>query len=137
MAIITEVIRVEDNGTLSFGNFEAKDKQKADDFLLNGNTYSVRTYKDVTRIEKNKELLMETIPGAAIHNFHKDESGVNFTVEGFTNTNITVQLNNDTLYRITCGKSKLGSVKSNLSGKMSFSLDISDKKPQNVTIEKL
>ena len=137
MAIIPELIRVNDDTTLSFGNHEATQKQKMDDFIHGEDIFRVRTHNEITRVQKNGELLIEAVPGATIHNFDKDDeqSHVFFLLEGLCNTNVTVQLKSDTAYQITCGKNKLGSMISNLSGKISFSVDLAGDRTQKITIE--
>lgn len=135
MQMTETLIREEDN-TLSFGNFESKTKQKFEGFMFEGNSYNVKTYSESTRLTKNKELLLETVPGSNIHHFHKEDLEAAFGITGFTNTTITVQLQEDTIYRISAGKNKLGSMSSGLSGKLSFSLDLSDGKEQIVRLEK-
>ena len=73
MAVINENIRVESNGTISFGNYETDVKQKVNDYKVGGDLYTLRTYKEATRLEKNSKLLIETVPGAAVHNLKLEE----------------------------------------------------------------
>ena len=136
--IVEEILIVEEDGTLSFGNHEAEKKQKIENFPYEGNTYKISTYKEATRLEKNEELVLETIPGATFHNFSKEEdlSRISFSIEGFpTSTIVTVQLEENEVYRIMAGKDNLGSMKSNISGKVKFSVDLT--KPTHVVIEKI
>ena len=138
MAVIKDGIQIQNDNTLSFGDYEITKKQKIDGFVFENNTYSLRTYNEATRLEKNEEFLLETNPGTAIHNFYKqDKDEVAFTAEGYKDTNITIQLTADTLYRITAGKAKLGSMKSNSAGKLKFSVDLSNGKPLNIIVESL
>ena len=48
MAVIEELIRVEDNGSLSFGNYMVESKKKVVDFEVNGDLYYVKTYNEIT-----------------------------------------------------------------------------------------
>lgn len=136
MSVISEIIRIEDDNSISFGNYHTTEKQKLDNFQFGESIYKVKTYNEVTRIKKDGTLLLETVPGSTIHNFNKDEKEVTFTIEGFENTNIIMQLESDTAYRITTNNQNLGSMKSNLSGKISFALNLSNSS-QNIKIEKL
>ena len=52
MAVADELIRVESNGKLSFGNFKLEEKSKVTDFIFNGDTYKVKTFKEITKLEK-------------------------------------------------------------------------------------
>ena len=52
MAVIKELIRKEDDGTLSFGNYEFDTKQKLSDFEFEGDLYKVKTFKEITKLER-------------------------------------------------------------------------------------
>jgi len=136
MSIVSEIIRVEDDNTLSFGNHEAKEKQKLEGFEFNSDTYRIKTFSEITRIKKNGNMLIETIPGATVHNFTESENTVTFYIEGSGNTSITAGLERDAAYRIYVNGTNLGSMKSNPSGKINFSLDLANSK-QDILIEKL
>ena len=43
MAVIKELIRKENNGSISFGNYELPQKTKLADFEVNGDLYKVKT----------------------------------------------------------------------------------------------
>lgn len=132
----TNIIKIGTDNTLTFGDFQSDTKQKFENFLFEGNSYNIRTYKETTRLTKNKELLLETVPGSLVHNFHKEAGEAIFDIQSFADTNITVQLEPDTIYRVTAGKNKLGSLSSGISGKLSFALDLTDGKSQTVRLEK-
>ncbi|MDA3847497.1 MAG: hypothetical protein PF505_13315 [Vallitaleaceae bacterium] len=57
MAGISELIRVEDTSALSFGNHELDTKAKIDDFEVDGDLYKLKTFKTMTKLEKNGRLL--------------------------------------------------------------------------------
>ena len=58
MAVVKEIIRVEENGTLSFGNYELKEKTKVLDFEAEGRLYKAKTFYEVTKLKRD---------GAAAH----------------------------------------------------------------------
>ncbi|MDD3570816.1 MAG: endosialidase, partial [Lachnospiraceae bacterium] len=72
MSVIEKLIRLEDDGTLSFGNHLLDSKKKVMDFEVSGDLYYVKTYNEITKCEKNSKLLLETVPGATIHNLKMD-----------------------------------------------------------------
>lgn len=124
-------------GRLNFGNHNSKTKEKVEGFVYENNKYKVSSYNEATRLEKNEELVLETVPGTTIHDFEKkeDKGFLSFSVEGFpTSTIITAQLEEDAIYRVTVGKDSLGSMKSNVSGKVKFSIDLTT--PKHIVIEK-
>ena len=100
MAVIEELIRQEDNGTISFGNHLMDEKKKVLDFEVSGDLYKIKTFKEITKLEKNGKMLLETVPGATVHNFTVNERGAEFTVEGLEDTQITMELEPDTEYKI-------------------------------------
>ena len=53
MATIKELIRIEKSGGISFGNYELAAKTKRSDFEYNGDLYKVKTFKEITKLEKN------------------------------------------------------------------------------------
>lgn len=63
MAVIEELIRQEENGTISFGNHLMDEKKKVLDFEVNGDLYKIKTFKEITKLEKNGKMLLETVPG--------------------------------------------------------------------------
>ena len=135
MAIVEEVIRLESDNTLSFGNYIVKEKQKVTDFDVKGDLYKVRTHKDVTRLSKNSKLLLETVPGATVHNLKVEDKEVTFSIEGNGGTQVTLELENDAHYTIYIDDVSIGNIATNFAGKISFGMELTDK-PQSVKIEK-
>ena len=92
MAVIQELIRQEENGRISFGNYLMDEKKKVLDFEANGDLYKVKTFREITKLEKNGKMLLEAVPGATIHNFGMDEKGAKFSVESEEDIQITLEL---------------------------------------------
>ena len=124
MAVIKEGIIISTDGKISFGDYTAAAKLKAV-AEHNGDEYSVKTHKDVTRLEKNSALLVETVPGASVADFTHTESGMAFTAFGKGNTQITLELLPDTEYELKTNDSSHGMIKTNLSGKLIFGEELS------------
>ena len=136
MAVIEELIRQEDNGTISFGNHLMDEKKKVLDFEVSGDLYNIKTFCEITRLEKNGKMLLEAVPGATVHNFEMDEKGARFTVEGAEDVQITMELEPDTEYKILIDDVNVGKMKSNLAGKVTFSVELQKNAP-SVAIEKI
>ncbi len=134
MSVIKDVIVLNDDNTLSFGNYEVADKQKVE-FEANGNLYKVRTHKDVTRLSKNTQLLLETVPGAAVHNLKVTEKEVTFSIEGNGGTQVTLELESDSHYTIYIDDVSIGNIETNFAGKISFGMELNSV-PKFVKIEK-
>ena len=46
MAVVKELIRTEENGTISFGDYEKNQKSKVSDYPHQGDMYKVKTFKE-------------------------------------------------------------------------------------------
>lgn len=126
MAVVEELIRIEDNGTLSFGNYQLEEKAKKSDFEFKGDLYKVKTYKDITKLERNGMFVYESVPGTTVNNFKVENSGVSFDVEALSDTQITVELEEGTEYVTYIDGVNAGSVNTNLGGKISLSVPASN-----------
>ena len=66
MANVKELLKAEENGSLSFGDYSLTQKTKLDDFSFEGDTYKVKTFQEITRLEKNGGVVYESVPGSAV-----------------------------------------------------------------------
>ncbi len=124
MAIVEELIRVEDSGNLSFGNYELAAKQKVDEFVYEGDLYKVKTYKSMTKMEKNGMFLYESVPGTTVHELHASGNGLSLIVEGNEDVQITIGLEDDTEYTVFIDDVNVGKMKTNLGGKLNLSIEL-------------
>ena len=136
MAVIKELIRKESNGSISYGNYELPQKTKLADFEVNGDLYKVKTFKEITKFEKNGMFVYESVPGTAVHNFKVTENTVAFSVEGKEEPQITVELEPETEYTIFLDGLNAGTMKTNLGGKLVLSVEISNGGSAEVKIVK-
>lgn len=126
MAIVEQLIRAEENGTISFGNHLLEQKAKVEDFEINGDLYKVKTYKTMTKLEKNGMFAYESVPGTSVNCFEETENGIRFMVEGFEDAQITVGLEDDTEYDVYVAGESAGKMKTNLGGKLNISVELAD-----------
>lgn len=136
MAVVNELIRSEANGSISFGNYELSAKTKLSDFEHEGNLYKVKTFKEITKLERNGMFVYESVPGTAVEDFTTSENGVSFVVYGTGDAQITVGLEESTEYKISMNGEPSDQQKTNLGGKLSMSLDLAEKNGVKITIEK-
>lgn len=80
MAVISELIRTEENGKLSFGDYTLAAKAKLDNFEKDGDIYKVKTFKEITKLERNGLFVYESVPGTAVMDFEETADTVTFTV---------------------------------------------------------
>ena len=124
MSVVAELIRKEEGGALSFGNYELSEKAKREDYECGGNLYKVKTFKEITKLERDGMFVYESVPGTCVHNFKTGAAGVDFTVNGSEDAQITVGLKEDTEYEIFVGGKSTGRIKTNLGGKLSFGVEL-------------
>lgn len=136
MATVKELIRKEENGSISFGDYTLESKTKLEDYAVGGNLYKVKTFKELTKLEKDGLFVYESEPGTGVTEFKETSDGVSFTVSGDKDAMITVGLLEDTSYNVTVGGKSIGAIKTNLSGKLSLSVELADMGEVSVKIEK-
>lgn len=127
MAAVSELIRVEDDGTLSFGDYTKTEKTKKSDFKANGGIYKVKTFNEITRLECDDEFVFESDPGTAVLHFSSDDDKVSFEVEGPEDADITIGLEPEAEYDIVINGADSGKMKTNLGGKLTISVELGDK----------
>ena len=123
MAVISELIRSEADGSISFGDYTLAEKKKLEDYKHEGDLYKVKTFADITKLEKNGMFVYESVPGTAVEKFSCSSDVVSFTVEGKGDAMITLELEPETEYSITVG-SNTSQMKTNLGGKLNLSVEL-------------
>ena len=136
MAAISELIRTEANGTLSFGDYTLGAKAKLDNYDFNGDKYKVKTFKEITKLERNGLFVYESVPGTAVTDFNQTENTVTFTVEGPEDAQITLELEEETEYEISIDGKSAGTMKTNLGGKLSMSVELEGADKVAIKVEK-
>lgn len=136
MAAVEQLLRIEQNGSISFGNHTLEQKAKLEDFEYNGDLLKVKTYKTMTKLEKNGMFVYESVPGTSVLNFVETESGVDFLVEGDEDAQITIGLEDDTEYEVSVDGQNAGVVKTNLGGKLSVSVELANAGEVRVSVRK-
>lgn len=132
MGVVSELIAAEE-GKLEFGDFSLDSKTKKDGFEFSGDIYKVKTFAEITRLEKNGVFAYESVPGTSVHGFTYTGDGVEFSVEAATDADITLGLDENKEYEIFINGESAGKMKTNLGGKLTMNVEISDK-PVNVKV---
>jgi hypothetical protein len=136
MAAINELIREDADGKISFGDYTLGAKAKLDNFSHNGDIYKVKTFREITKLERNGLFVYESVPGTAVTSFSQTENGVDFTVEGPEDAQITLELEESAEYEIAINGTSAGTMKTNLGGKLSVSVELEGADTVAVHIEK-
>lgn len=137
MAVIDELIREEETGALSFGNFALATKTKKDGFQYQGDSYKIKTFREITKLERNGMFVYESVPGTVVHDFRVTDKAVNFVVEGEEDSQITLELEAEKEYKIHIDKVYVGKMKTNLGGKLNLSVELEPSKLVDILVEKI
>ena len=136
MATVKELLRAENDGTLSFGDYTLGSKTKLDGFEFQGDIYKVKTFSEITKLEKNEMFVYESVPGTAVTNFNASEQVVTFSVSAMQDVQFTLELEADTEYVVYLDDVNVGDMRTNLSGKLSVSAELEPERSMKVKIIK-
>ena len=81
-------------------------------------------------------FVYESVPGTAVSHFKATEDGMEFEVEGNADAQITVEMEEDTEYTIEINGESTGTMRTNLGGKLSRSVELEPGKIVAVRIVK-
>ena len=124
MTVVEELIRVENENGLSFGDYTLNAKKKVSDFEFHGDMYKVKTYRDITKLEKNELFVYESVPGTSVFDFEETDVRTEFEVEGFEDTQITLELEAEQEYEVCVDDVNIGRMTTNLGGKLVLSVEL-------------
>ncbi|MBE5877519.1 MAG: endosialidase [Lachnospiraceae bacterium] len=124
MAVVEELLRSESNGNISFGNHQLAEKAKLEGFEHSGDSYKVKTFQAMTKLEKNGLFLYESVPGTSVFDFAETVDATAFTVVGDKDAQITVGLEEESEYEVFINDASVGVMKTNLAGKLSVSVEL-------------
>ena len=116
MAGITDLICKTADGKLSFGNFDLDSKQKRSDFPFEGDLYKVKTFKEITKLERNGMFVYESVPGTVVTDMSATEQEVTFKVEGWEDSSSTLEREPEMEFAVTISVTDIGKMKTNLGG---------------------
>ncbi|MCI8505139.1 MAG: endosialidase [Lachnospiraceae bacterium] len=136
MSAVKELIRTESNETISFGDYTLDVKAKLQDYEFKGDLYKVKTYRDITKLERNGMFVYESVPGTAVNDFAAADTGVSFLVEGGQDVQITLGLSDDCEYDVKIGSEDAGVMKTGRSGKLTLSVELAEGTQAAVEVSK-
>ena len=134
MEVVKSLIQSEKDGTLSFGDFSLKEKQKKSDFKHDGDLYKVKSFNEITRLERNGAFVYESVPGTAVFNLKVSDKEIHFSLTGKGDIQITMELQAEKDYEVIVAGDSLGVMKTNLGGKLTFSVEADETSKKDVKI---
>ncbi len=98
--------------------------------------YKVKTFREITKLERNDLFVYESVPGTAVEHFRATAEQVEFQVSGPEDAQITLGLEEDTEYEITVDGADAGRIKTNLGGKLMLSVELGGRDSASVKVVK-
>ncbi|MDD3363264.1 MAG: endosialidase [Hespellia sp.] len=136
MSVVKELLRAEGNGTLSFGDYTLSAKTKMDNFEFEGDIYKVKTFAEITKLEKNGMFVYESVPGTTVENFKATDGEITFQVSSTNDVQFTLELEPDSEYEVYVNGETVGKMTTNLSGKLSVSTELNDGESADIRVLK-
>ena len=136
MGVISELIRTEGDGKISFVDYTLSSKTKKDNFEHGADKYKVKTFREITKLECNGIFVYESVPGTAVSGLDLTENEVSFRVEGPEDAEITLGLSDSTEYEVLINGENAGTMKTNLGGKLTLSVELGEDHPADISIIK-
>ena len=99
-------------------------KTKKDGFEFKGDLYKVKTFAEITKLEKNGMFVYESVPGSTVENFKETDTEVEFTVSAPEDVQFTLELEPESEYEVFIAGESAGKMGTNLSGKLSVSVEL-------------
>ncbi len=124
MATVKELLRAENDGTLSFGDYTLQLRRRRITLNLR-DIYKVKTFAEITKLEKNGMFVYESVPGSTVENFKETDAEVTFTVSAPEDVQFTLELEPESEYEVLIDGESAGKMNTNLSGKLSVSVELS------------
>lgn len=119
-----ELIQIGKEGKISFGNHKLGAKSKLEINSAQGDAYKVKTFNEITKLEKNGSFLYESVPGTTVKDFTETATEVSFVVSADQDAQITVGMQDDTEYEVFVEGESTGIMKTGLGGKLSLSVEL-------------
>ena len=135
MAIVEELIRKSAEEGIDFGNYKLASKAKLEGFSFEGDVYKIKTFKEITKLERNGLFAYESVPGTSVFNYKRNETGVSFNVEGEADAQITLELSEEKEYEIEVDGVSAGRMKTNLGGKLTISVETKEDSAVKIAVK--
>ena len=101
-----------------------------------GDIYKVKTFAEITKLERNGMFVYESVPGSAVEHFKATAEGVSFEVSAAGDVQFTLELEPESEYRVMIDEVSAGAMRTNLSGKLSVSAELNPEERAAVKVVK-
>ncbi len=137
MITVQELLRGEADGTISFGDYTLGSKTKKENFEFQGDIYKVKTFREITKLEKNEMFALESVPGSAVEGYRATDCELQFQAYGIGDVQFTLGVEPEHTYEVYLNGTSIGEVATNLSGKLTVSAELEPEKALEVKVVKV
>jgi hypothetical protein len=124
MGVHKVILRSMEDETLEFGDYTLSHKAKLDNFEFEGDIYKIKTCQEMTKLDKNGMFVYESVPGSAVKRYHATATEVSFQVSSYEDIQITLELEPNQEYETIINQHSVGVMMTNVSGKLSISVEL-------------
>lgn len=125
MATVKELLRAENDGTLSFGDYTLPTKTKKDNFEFDGSIYKSKDFAEVRNLRRTVCSFTSLYREVRLKILKKTDAEVTFTVSAPEDVQFTLELEPESEYEVLIDGESAGKMNTNLSGKLSVSVELS------------
>jgi len=136
MKTVSNLISGSDDELLSFGDFTQDEKKKFTDFDYRGDMYYVKTFKEITKLEKNGMFEFEAVPGCAVFDYESDVDYKAFDVTGDGDTQIVVAVEDGAEYALYINGELADETFVDISGKFCINVTLDPDVPVTIELER-
>ena len=137
MSVNVEILGLSEDGALEFGDYTLSHKAKLDNYEFDGDIYKVKTYSEITKLEKNGMFIYESVPGSKVARYKATANEVSFRVSSFKDVQFTLELEPNQEYEVYINDVVAGKMATHLSGKLNVSVELSPDEWVNVRAVKI
>lgn len=137
MITVKELISTGEDKTIQFGDYSLDSKNKKDGFEFFGDIYKVKTFKEITKLEKNEMFAFESVPGSAVTGYAATNEQITFEAYGEGDVQFTLGVEPEASYEVYVNGESIGEVSTNVSGKLSVSAELDTDRATKVKVVKL
>ena len=90
----------------------------------------------MTKLDKNGQLIFESVPGSSVHNFAATADGVAFEIESKGDVQVTLEVEPQQEYKVYIDSTNIGTMKANLAGKLTIGVELNEGTPAAVRVRR-
>lgn len=136
MKTVSTLISGSDDELLAFGDYTQTEKKKFTDFDYRGDLYYVKTFREITKLEKNGMFEFEAVPGCAVFSYDSGADRKSFEVTGEGNTQIVLAVEDGAEYALYINGELADQTGVDISGKFCINVELDPEVPVKIELEK-